>query len=631
MSESKMSGGRGIVLWSMLATASVAAACGDSFGSEDCKVTRTCAPIGGTGASAGEDGGDSKAGDATGGTTSAGAGGEAGAAVVAECVIAADCTNDDPADGTEACESGVCVAGNPPPRVVSVTPSAEGDAAEPNAEIVIEFSEPLDEATVDAESVRIASGDEAVAGTLSYAGLKATFVPDVPLRLRGEYSVTVSTDVTDEVGAALLEEFSSELKVRDGAWRAIDALTGDFNQLAPTMPMTSSGAVLLVWSGGSAKNCPTSAGWFELGASTTQPTAFLDSAGASCVAARSAANLAGTAVVTWTQDAPSYAQQLRDGNWLAKSAQLYGNAQTYPTALSVGADGRISRFDVKDTGGLSVVQTDADGVWAAKPDVLTTQAAWSAPSVAFDDAGNGLAVWASTLVSTDRARIAWSRYTSETGKWSPAADIPDSVAGAVGERRGAPTVALAPSGEGVVVWRDSPVDGKINANHFLPDSGWSSAEVASGGTVVPYVFDAAPVVFDGKSFVVAWEAFGSGVTQQFTARLLAEGQWSAPEPHDSKKGLPYSQMPLLATDGHGTIVLVWKTGTTPNYALYHRRFESGAWGAIQALPGGTITDPANQGAQKPALAMNASGVVAISWANRNENERIGAVRLARFD
>jgi hypothetical protein len=167
------------------------------------------------------------------------------------------------------------------------------------------------------------------------------------------------------------------------------------------------------------------------------------------------------------------------------------------------------------------------------------------------------------------------------------------------------------------------------ANHFLPESGWSGAEVASGDTVVPYVFDAAPVVFDGASFVVAWEAYGGGTTQKFTSRLV-QGEWSAPEPHDAKKALPFSQMPLLATDGHGTIELVWKTGTVPNYALYHRRFASGAWGAIEALAGGTITDSANQGAQKPAVVMNASGMAAISWANRSEEDRIVSVRLARF-
>lgn len=630
MSETSKLGGRGVVLCSALAAASVAAACGDSFGSEDCMVTRTCMATGGS--SAGDDGkgNGNESGEATGGTTYGGAGGEAGGEPIAACVIAADCSNDDPTDGAEACEAGQCVAGNPPPRVVSITPSADDDAAEPDATIVIEFSEPLDPSTVDADSVKVSSGEEVVLGTLTYAGLKATFVPEAPLRLHGDYAVTVTTAVTDEASTPMLDDFSSEFSVRDGVWKAISPLIGDFYSVGSTMPIAPSGAVLLTWSGASAKNCPTSAGWLDLGASSLEPKAFSDvTTNTSCSSLLSAANDSATSVVTWSQDG-SYAQQLRAGRWLAKSAQLYANSQTYPTGLAVAKDGKVSRFDAKDEGGLTVTQTDVDGVWAPKPTVLTANAAWSAPSIAFDAAGNGLAAWVSVVLSNGRARIAWSRYTAETGQWSPAADLPGSIPAVDDTRRGAPTVALAPSGEGVVVWRDGEVDGKLMANHFTLDNGWSSEESVSGGIVVPYVFDAAGLVFDGTSFVAAWRASGGGVDQVYTAHRLASGGWSTPEPHDAKKPLPYSQMPLLASDGHGTVELVWKTGSAPNYALYHHRFTAEAWGTIEAVPGGTITDPQNQGAQKPALAMNASGVVAIGWANHDDSERLKEIRLARF-
>jgi hypothetical protein len=89
-------------------------------------------------------------------------------------------------------------------------------------------------------------------------------------------------------------------------------------------------------------------------------------------------------------------------------------------------------------------------------------------------------------------------------------------------------------------------------------------------------------------------------------------------------------MPRMVSDGRGNLMLVWAKPAGANaYALVYQRYVGGKWGAIQALPGGSVSDKTF--ATDPlALAMNGSGMAALSWGSYDSNHLITTIRLASF-
>src|SRR5205085_10306823 len=86
---------------------------------------------------------------------------------------------------------------------------------------------------------------------------QVTFTPTAPLALLGDYTVKVTTGVTDVAGAHLLEAFSSKFSVRDGAWHtAVDASNDRASTVSSALPISSSGEVLVAWTGTDGNHCP---------------------------------------------------------------------------------------------------------------------------------------------------------------------------------------------------------------------------------------------------------------------------------------------------------------------------------------------------------------------------------------
>lgn len=89
------------------------------------------------------------------------------------------------------------------PTVGLVVPADLAVDVAPNASITATFSEEMDESTIAAANFTLMAGAVPVAGVVSYAGLVATFNPDVNLAIDTEYTATVGTGVKDLSGNAL--------------------------------------------------------------------------------------------------------------------------------------------------------------------------------------------------------------------------------------------------------------------------------------------------------------------------------------------------------------------------------------------------------------------------------------------
>lgn len=95
------------------------------------------------------------------------------------------------------------------PTVVSTSPT-DGGVLSGAAPVVFTFSEPLEPATVNSQSLIVETGaGQAVAGTVTYgsSAFTATFAPQAAWTASGSYTARVTTAITDTSGNALAADY----------------------------------------------------------------------------------------------------------------------------------------------------------------------------------------------------------------------------------------------------------------------------------------------------------------------------------------------------------------------------------------------------------------------------------------
>lgn len=638
--------------------------CGEGFDVGACQETRSCSPPGGANSQAGSVGAvdDSDVGVA--GSASGGGGAKGGgdaedpdtadggtsnsATIEAECTSREDCSNGDPEDGEELCRHGKCGAGDAPPRVVAVTPGDGADDGDPHGGVVIEFSEELDASTVTDEAIQVLDGDLVVEGSLDYADSKATFTPRVPLRMRHEYRVLVAESVEDDVQQGMRSAFESTFTTRDGAWTTIDVVSGGLRTISPQLPISESGEVLLAWKGKGAGSCPASAQQFLFGEALGDLSVF-NPTDTDCRGLNAAANAAGAGVVLWQTPARSngvYATQFREGAWqssptvvtTAIPAESSGNENATNFGLGVSPTGMTTMIAHKSSGTIAW-QTDENGAWTGSPVTLSSDEPFmtQATRLAFDDDGNGLAIWkARHVLSKDNSRnqLLVSRFSKQEGRWFSAVALPTS--GVNGEP-GGPALALNDAGDGFVLWEDQD-DGNfhLKATSFSKAGGLGATPAYIEGTESRGGFGGdVQLVFDGQTFVAAWTAMAQHDSPEaapcgislcvYSARLdRATSKWKI-TPHSTTADMRSAgSAPSLATDRSGALLLAWHaTGGGSAGSVFYQRYLDGGWAAPQRLPGG-------ESGGATSIGMNASGMAAVAWGEVDSNRKIKTLRLASF-
>ncbi len=90
------------------------------------------------------------------------------------------------------------------PTVASVTPMADAIGVFRNTSVSITFSELMDESTITSTSFKVMQGNNTITGIFNFSDKSVTFYPSVALSASLVYTATVSTDVKDLGGNALI-------------------------------------------------------------------------------------------------------------------------------------------------------------------------------------------------------------------------------------------------------------------------------------------------------------------------------------------------------------------------------------------------------------------------------------------
>ena len=185
-----------------------------------------------------------------------------------------------------ACASGGCGNGTSSPSVDWVCPSEDDTWIPPTTIISIIFSKCMNPSTINRFTIILRdSAGIKVYGTITYEDKKSyylkiigytTFVPSSPLAFSTQYTVTVTTGVTDLDGNALAAEYNSTFTTGPpgtGTWRAISTTDAPSPRVSSTAIWT--GLEMIVW-GGDASTSLNTGGRYDPVTDTWQPISTTD-------------------------------------------------------------------------------------------------------------------------------------------------------------------------------------------------------------------------------------------------------------------------------------------------------------------------------------------------------------------
>ena len=301
-----------------------------------------------------------------------------------------------------------------------------------------------------------------------------------------------------------------------------------------------------------------------------------------------------------------------------------------------------------------------------------------------DDQGNAIVAWPQAIDLLN-SRIAWTRYTTD-GTWSttaliqmPAQTGPGAVTGDTNNVR--PMISVLPSGSAVLAWRQTnttqsalwtatfdATNGWTNVNQAVSDTslfttiefpaagmdtkgnitlvwgqldvtsgkistttmsqryvagtGWQAAQAVAPEITEPSGFIATPMLTVNANGVAAVMWAEGGVVLQASV-ADASGTWGPLHQLTEHLDTTAQQYPPLVIDAAGNVTVAWQDASTAGSSdVLAASYRNGAW-STSTLFG---QDP--QDASWPALAVNASGAMALIWQSYIQN--VGSELQASF-
>lgn len=497
-----------------------------------------------------------------------------------------------------------------PPSVVGVVPEADADDVEPSAQVVIEFSEPLDESSITEDSVYVLDGDIKVPGTLAYANGHVIFSPSSPLALLARYTVHVTRDVRDTTDQALTSEFSSSFVTRDGAWKS-EALFREQNTwLRPSKP-DARGNVMIAWEEANGNNGG------DIYVALVAPNGevgekkLIEELDTNCYSPQISMNPAGDAVVAWVNspgnDEPMqiFARRYIDGEWEAEATRVEGVFDVnnkFADGPFVGASNGVFTVGWIVTSGvysyLQFTKATGAGAWDVNPfevDWASTaqgnRVRTNGVSLDFGPDGGGTLVYTYDTTATPRT-LRSAFFSTSTNSWSSGAVLRATEDLAARDNCGGclPVVTRSASGTALVTWSNSDEgSSEINllASYYTKANGWSAPTVVDKTTGNVFVYRGSVASF-GNRFAVAWKQNNQTIFSPLISIYDVEaGTWSEPKLLSDGETNNWYGNPQVATDAHGNLLAAWPQGgdldlpPTVHFARFNHL--DGTWGAPASL------------------------------------------------
>lgn len=238
------------------------------------------------------------------------------------------------------------------------------------------------------------------------------------------------------------------------------------------------------------------------------------------------------------------------------------------------------------------------------------------PVVAVDREGNAIAVWAQ---SDGLQWNIWANRFEPGAGWGIARTIETDNAGFAAW----PQVAFDAAGNAVAVWYQS--DGtrtNIWANRFVKGSGWGSAQLVErddGGAAT----DPQVALDAGGNATAVWSHSDGTRTNIWANRYEPGAGWGTPALLETDNA-GFAVRPHVGVDAGGNAVVVWSQSNFFRYSIWSNRFVPGQGWSTRAL---VETDEAGD-AYYPRVTVSPAGEALAVWHQGDgERENIWANRF----
>ncbi len=306
---------------------------------------------------------------------------------------------------------------------------------------------------------------------------------------------------------------------------------------------------------------------------------------------------------------------------------------SYGPSLGVSSDGtvHVAWLDETDYGGSG---TDRDifykrfepGAGWTLTEVVSTESPNSSNSPSLDVDSDG-AVHIAWEDGTDYGSsgadydIFYRKFVPDTG-WTTSVEV---VSTESTDDSRSPSLDVGPDGTVHIAWHDDKGYGEPGADYdifyrkFVPDTGWTTAEVVSTESTETCRYPSLGVGVDGTVHI-AWYDYiyhgVSGVPQDILyKRFVPETGWTSTEVVSTESTASlYS--PSLGVGVDGTVHIAWQDDTDyagfgADYDIFYRRFVQGAgWTTIEV-----VSTESTMGAYNPSLDVGSDGAVHIAWSD----------------
>ena len=343
--------------------------------------------------------------------------------------------------------------------------------------------------------------------------------------------------------------------------------------VVPRVAMDAAGNALVVWLQRDGTHYGIWASAYTVGSGWGSATQ-LDSGGLGSMAdLRVAMDAAGHGVAAWIHlgavSSPLRAAQYQSGSGWSPAVEVMGDAGWLDLALNPSGAGMlvVSAADVVGTIDFSmwgIPFSTATGWGAAAHLENDTAGGWDVvPSVAVDPSGRAMAVWQRFDSASGQWNIRSNHYTP-SGGWGAAELI---TLNALGSSSSGPRIALDSNGNGIAVWSQTVVSGKIQiwSNRFTLGSGWGTAALLENFRAN----DNYPAQYPEVAFDPAGNAFAlwldSGGDIQGVGYTLGIG-WGTQRAMGPAT-LQAPGAPQIAFDTDGNALATWAQVTGPSSAL----------------------------------------------------------------
>jgi len=511
--------------------------------------------------------------------------------------------------GLVACGGGGGGSDTTAPQVSTTTPVDGAVDVDLDINPSVTFNEDMLGTSISDVEFTLEQGRTGVTATVQFDGASniATLEPAATLALATPYTASLSAEIADLSGNPL-EAFSWGFTTRDGQWQAAELIESDNNDAShPQIAIDSAGNALAVWqqSNGTATDIwanrfTPAGGWGTAG--------VIDNGMDDASRPQIAVDSAGNALAVWYQSDGTvtdiWANRFTPADgWLG--AEMIDSAPGNAISAQIAFDNAGNALAVwyQDDGTQDSIWANRftpTGGWDSTNAVMIGAGLGNARSaqIAIDDSGNALAVWEES--DGTRFNIRANRFTP-TGGWGTAELIEtDDLAGAFGAR-----IAIDNAGNALAVWfQDDSTQFNIWANRFTPADGWGSAEMIeadTGDAEVPQI------AFDNNGNALAvWEQ-DDGTRYNIRAnRFTPTDGWGVAELIETDNAGDATAAQIVI-DNSGNALAVWKQRDGTRSNIWANRF-TGSWGSAELIE----TDDSG-GADVAQIAIDSTGNAVAVW------------------